>query len=232
VPLPTLRDDQGVVDGSLGDRRHSGTRRIVISVLSGLVGALVAAWFVPWQLTVLIGWDVVAVVAVVWSWSEVWHFDAADTRAYARDEDTSPGAADLVMLAASTVSLIGVAIAFVKANEASDDEELLIKLVGILTILLSWIVVHTVQTFKYADVYYDDPVGGVEFRAQGNEQAPDYRDFAYLAFTVGMTYQVSDTEVTQHKMRRMILWHALLSFVFGAVILATTVNLIASLLNS
>ncbi len=219
-------------DEVVAERRYSGTRRIAISVVSGLVAALVAAWFVPWQLTVLVAWDVVAVVAIVRAWSQVWSFDAAMTRLYARVEDTSRRTADLVMLAASTVSLAGVAVAFLKANRTSDDEELLIKLVGIVTIVLSWLVVHTIQTFKYADVYFDEPVGGIEFRSDGDEEVPDYRDFAYLAFTIGMTYQVSDTEVTQHKMRRMILWHALLSFVFGAVILATTVNLIASLLNN
>lgn len=200
--------------------------------MSGLVAAVVAAWFVPWQLTLLVAWDVVALVVVVRAWSHVWNFTAADTRAYAMVEDTSRATADILLLAASTVSLVGVAVAFVKANEGSRDEELVIKLIGVVTILLSWIVVHTIQTFKYADAYYREPTGGIEFRDRAVEDVPDYRDFAYLAFTVGMTYQVSDTEVTQQRMRRMILWHALLSFVFGAVILATTVNLIANLLNS
>jgi uncharacterized membrane protein len=62
--------------------------------------------------------------------------------------------------------------------------------------------------------------------------APDYRDFAYTAFTVGMTFQVSDTDITSQEMRRAVLRHALLSFLFGAVILATTINVIAGLLNS
>ena len=211
---------------------HSGTRRLVVATVSGLVAALVAAWFVPWQLTVLIAWDVGAVVVVVRAWHHVWNFTSTDTRAFAMSEDTSRPVADLVLLAASTVSLIGVAIAFVKANEGTSNEEIVIKVIGILSILVSWIVVHTIQTFKYADAYYDDPMGGIDFRTKDGEEVPDYRDFAYLSFTVGMTYQVSDTEVTQQRMRRMILWHALLSFVFGAVILATTVNLIANLLNS
>ncbi len=85
---------------------------------------------------------------------------------------------------------------------------------------------------SYAHAYYLDPVGGIDFKAKGDEGDPDYRDFAYVAFTVGMTYQVADTDVTQRTVRHLVLGHALLSFMFGAVILATVVNLIAGLLNS
>jgi len=68
-------------------------------------------------------------------------------------------------------------------------------------------------------------------RLQIERRRTDYLDFAYTAFTVGMTFQVSDTAITQRAMRRTVLRHALLSFLFGAVILATTVNIVASLLN-
>jgi len=219
------------VEGAV-DHRHSGTWRLVVAAVTGVTAALIASWFAPWQLTVLIAWDVAAIVAVVRAWSHVWKFTPADTRAFARIEDTSRGAADLALLAASTISLVGVAIAFVKANDGSAESELLIKLIGIFSILVSWLVVHTILAFKYADQYYGDPIGGIDFKSVDPDPDPDYRDFAYLSFTVGMTYQVADTDVTLRSMRRTVLRHALLSFVFGAVILATTVNLIADLLNS
>jgi uncharacterized membrane protein len=213
-------------------RRHSGRRRLVISAMTGLVAAAIAAAFLPWQLAVLLAWDVAAVVVVVRAWAHVWQFTPVDTHAYATIEDNSRTLADLVLLVASSISLAGVAVAFVKANNSPSDEELMIKLVGILTILLSWVVVHTILAFKYAHAYYREPIGGVNFKSHDLEPDPDYRDFAYLAFTVGMTYQVADTDLTQRKLRHVVLGHALLSFVFGSVILATTVNLIADLLNS
>ena len=89
---------------------------------------------------------------------------------------------------------------------------------------------HTVFAFRYANVYYTEPVGGIDFKTRGHEQ-PDYGDFAYTAFTVGMTFQVSDTDITPHKIRHQVLRHGLLSFLFGAVILATTINVLGSLLN-
>jgi uncharacterized membrane protein len=117
----------------------------------------------------------------------------------------------------------------VKANSSSDAMEIVLRGTGVLTIALSWGVVHTVFALRYARLYYSEPVGGIDFKTKTEQ--PDYRDFAYVAFTIGMTFQVSDTDVTAHKIRRTVLRHALLSFFFGAVILATTVNVIASLLN-
>jgi uncharacterized membrane protein len=227
-----VRDHARMRARGVVDRRHSGTWRIVVAAVAGVAAAAVASWFAPWQLTILLAWDVAAVVAILRAWSHVWHFTSADTRAYATVEDTTRGIADTVLLAASTVSLVGVAVAFLKANGGSTDEEVLIKAIGVVTILVSWLVVHTILAFKYAHQYYGDPVGGINFKSVDRDPDPDYRDFAYLAFTVGMTYQVADTDVTLRAMRRLVLRHALLSFVFGSVILATTVNLIADLLNS
>jgi uncharacterized membrane protein len=213
-------------------RAHSGRRRLALAAISGLAAALVAAWFAPWQLTVLLAWDVAAVVVIVRSWNHVWYRSPEETRAIATVEDDSRTAADLVLVVACTVSLAGVGFAFVKANQESNDHEIAMKLVGIVTILLSWVVVHTVFALRYAHVYYGEPVGGINFKSEDVDREPDYRDFAYLAFTVGMTYQVADTDITHRAMRHVVLRHALLSFMFGAVILATTVNLIANLLNT
>jgi uncharacterized membrane protein len=95
--------------------------------------------------------------------------------------------------------------------------------------VLSWAVVHTVFALRYAHEYYTPPVGGIDFKS--GEYEPDYGDFAYLAFTVGMTFQVSDTDVGSRSVRRTVLRHALISYLFGAVILALVVNVIAGWLN-
>jgi uncharacterized membrane protein len=94
--------------------------------------------------------------------------------------------------------------------------------------VLSWAVVHTVYALRYADLYYGGPPGGIEFNQQ---ELPSYADFAYLAFTVGMTYQVSDTALRTGPIRHTALRHALLSYLFGAVIIAVAINLVANLLR-
>ena len=216
------------------ERRHSGRRRLLWAAVTAVVAAFVASWFFPWQVTVLIAWSVAALVVVVRAWSHVGRFSPGETQTYATIEDNSQAFADLFLLGASLVSLVGVAVAFVKANEVPAHEEIAIKIAGIVTIVLSWLLVHTIYAFTYARLFYTEPVGGIDFKTDEGvaESMPDYHDFAYLSFTVGMTYQVADTDVTQRKLRKAVLRHALLSFMFGAVILATTVNLIANLLNS
>jgi uncharacterized membrane protein len=97
---------------------------------------------------------------------------------------------------------------------------------SVVSIILAWSVVHTVYSLRYAKLYYDGTPGGVEFNT---EEAPCYVDFAYLALTIGMTFQVSDTNLKTTTIRRTALRHALLSYAFGTLIIATTINLIAGL---
>jgi uncharacterized membrane protein len=97
---------------------------------------------------------------------------------------------------------------------------------GVASIVLAWSVVHTVFILRYAKLYYEGEPGGVDFN---EENPPCYTDFAYLALTIGMTFQVSDTNLKSRDIRRTALRHALLSYVFGALIIATTINLIAGL---
>jgi len=95
-------------------------------------------------------------------------------------------------------------------------------------VAVSWLVVHTLFTLRYARLYHSTG-GGVDFN---QDDPPRYLDFAYLAFTIGMTFQVSDTNLTSPAIRAAALRHALLSYLFGAVILATSVNFIVNLSNS
>jgi uncharacterized membrane protein len=93
---------------------------------------------------------------------------------------------------------------------------------------LAWALVHTIFTLRYARSFYSNPVGGIDFN---EDDPPTYLDFAYLALTIGMTFQVSDTNLTTKGIRRVALAHALLSYLFGAVILALVINVVSSLLH-
>ncbi len=105
----------------------------------------------------------------------------------------------------------------------------MLTIAAVVTVLVSWLAVHTDFTLRYAQLYYSPPVGGVDF--DGVEQ-PDYRDFAYLSFTIGMTYQVSDTGLLTTRFRRVLLAHALLSYLFGVVIIASVINVVAGVVDS
>jgi len=203
----------------------------MVAAAFGVLAALVVAWFVPWQLTVLVAWDVTAALVVGTVWLSIRRFTPEETKQFATKEDDSRAGTHLLLLGAALVSLVGVVLAFLKANDGMHRQEVLLEAFGVVTIVCSWLLVHTVFALRYAHVYYTDPEGGIDFKTKGQER-PDYLDFAYTAFTVGMTFQVSDTDVTRREMRHEVLRHGLISFLFGAVILATTINVIASLLNA
>jgi len=132
-----------------------------------------------------------------------------------------------ILVIAATMSLIGVGLTLTKAVQEGGATEFVLTVVAVLTIVVSWAVVHTTYVLRYAHLYYEPPVGGVDF----NDDTPDYRDFAYLALTVGMTYQVSDTDIEQRAIRHTITGHALLSYLFGVVIIAATINIVAGFLS-
>ena len=94
---------------------------------------------------------------------------------------------------------------------------------------LSWTLTHTAFTLRYAHLYYredDEGIGGVDFPGGA---MPTYMDFAYFAFTVGMCFQVSDVQVTSHQIRRAVLLHATMSFLYNTAILAFVLNLVFNL---
>jgi uncharacterized membrane protein len=114
----------------------------------------------------------------------------------------------------------------VKAANSHGAQKTLLLASGIAAIVASWGVVHTVFTLRYAGLFYGGADGGIDFN---EDDKPTYADFAYLAFTIGMTYQVSDTDLTSKAIRHTALRHALMSYLLGTVIIAATINLAAGL---
>jgi uncharacterized membrane protein len=207
----------------------SALQRLLVATAVGLVAAGVVAVLSPWQLAALAGWDGAAGFFVLSVWLSVSRFSPEETRIHATREDNSRVAASLLLLSASVASLVGTGFDLMKAAHAFTGGRVILTVAGILTVALSWGVVHTVFALRYAHEYYTPPVGGIDFKTR--DELPDYHDFAYVAFTVGMTFQVSDTDIQARATRRTVLRHALLAYLFGAVILAVVVNVIATLLN-
>jgi len=192
----------------------------------GAVAGLVAAFLTPWQAVPLIFWDVTALSWVVAAWIHIIGMDAESTSAHATSEDPGRAQADALVLSASVASLIAVLLGLLKAGHSSGGLKVTLLCASIATIIISWAAVHTLFTLRYAGLYYRGPDGGVDFN---DSDPPCYVDFAYLAFTIGMTYQVSDTDLTTKAVRHTALRHALLSYLFGTVIIAATINLASGL---
>lgn len=196
-----------------------------------LIGTVLAV--VAWQYTtpapaLLMGWDGAALIYLVMVWVAVYRMKAEVTARMAGREDPSNPVAEIVVVVASIAALVAVGFALARAGQTTGSTKAWLLTLGSVSVVVSWLVVHTVFMLRYARSYYGEPAGGIEFN---EEDRPAYLDFAYFSFTIGMTFQVSDTNITTKAIRRLALHHALLSYLFGAVILATAINVFASLLR-
>ncbi|HEY8525676.1 MAG TPA: DUF1345 domain-containing protein [Acidimicrobiales bacterium] len=211
-------------------------RRLVVAGAAGAAVGLGLAVAVPWQLALLGAWNAVAVVFLATVLPIVLGADASATRRLAVREDVNRDEARLLLLAASGVSLAAVGFALGLAERQHGADRVVLVAAAALTVVVSWTVVNTIFTLRYAHLYYrgaaptaDTGADPVDFG--GGPGPPDYRDFAYLAFTVGMTYQVSDTNLRDRRIRRAVLVHGLISYLFGVFIVAAGVNVVAGLLG-
>jgi len=181
-----------------------------------------------WDFAPLVGWDVASVVLVASTWSTVGPMDADRTARLAVREEPGRAIADVLLLGASVASLLGVGFIIAAGGQAHGARNAFLVALAIFTVVVSWSVVHTTYMLRYARIYYTGPNGGIQFKTPDDEK-PRYTDFAYVSFTIGMTFQVSDTDLTSKAMRKTALGHALLSYLFGVVIIAVMINLVAGL---
>jgi uncharacterized membrane protein len=200
--------------------------RLAVSAAFGAVAAGLVLAFWDWVYAPSIGWDVTAMIFTGSVWFGIWPMTHDTTAMRATREDASRTTSDLLTLCACVASLAAVAMLLVRANSVHGPDRALLAALGLMSIGVSWLTVHTVFMLRYALLYYTEPVGGVSFNT---DEPPSFRDFAYLAMTIGMTFQVSDTDLKSTAMRATALRHALLSYLFGSLILAAAVNLVAGL---
>ena len=201
--------------------------RLALAVLAGLIAAGGSVMLGGKELAPMVGWDFTVLTFISWVWLTIWPMDAPATKDLACREDPTQASTDALILTAAVASLAAVALVLVSANSAHGVAKAALAGLAILSVGLSWLMLHTLFTLRYALLYYrDKPEGGVDFN---QDDPPRYSDFAYLGFTLGMTFQVSDTDLQTTAIRATALRHALLSYLFGAIILATTINLIAGL---
>jgi uncharacterized membrane protein len=209
-------------------RSASSRDRLLVVLALGIVAGLLTGFLGSWKYSALVGWDAMAALFSLATWLSVRSMNAADTAAHASLEDPSQPVSDILLIAASVASLVAVAVVLATANSAHGSRRWLLAGLAAASVALSWLLIHTLFTLAYARLYHRGDTG-ISFN---QHDPPRYTDFAYLAFTIGMTFQVSDTSIGSSPIRAAALRHALLSYLFGAVILATTVNFVVSLSSS
>lgn len=204
---------------------------LVFRLLAAIpVGVAVWAWASTttwWFYAPAVGWIAGGLVYLISTWYEAYQLrSVVQTKQHAERQRSTRLLTDAIVVVSSLASLVGVG--YVLVGSSKQGAEIAVASgVGVVSIVVAWLAVHTVYSMRYAHIYYSStPPGGVNFNEKTD---PSYVDFFYLAFTIGMTYQVSDTELSSRRLRATALSQALLSYMFGAVILAITINLVASL---
>ncbi len=206
----------------------TGRARVILATILGMIVATATIQTHYQVMSFLWGWDTAALVYLGWTGLTVFRMDPEMTAMQASSEDPDRVTADVIILLASLASLGAIILGLTQVSNAHGSVKILYISTCLLSVILSWALVHFTFTLKYARLFYNNGIRGLDFHGQGD---PSYIDFAYVAFTVGMTFQVSDTDVSSAPMRRSILHHALLSYLFGTVFVATMINLIAGLMK-
>jgi uncharacterized membrane protein len=203
---------------------HGPAVRVLGGTVVGLVATAVAATFGLRWFSFLIGWDVLAATFMAWTWAVIWPFDPEQTSSHAEYEEPGRQTVFGLIIGGALASLVGVGLLLAKAKP--ENFASVAPSIAVASVVISWFAVHTLFALTYAKIYFREmPVGGIDFNT---DQPPRYSDFAYVAYTVGMSFAISDTNLTSSRMRATALKHALMSYLFGSVIVASVVNLIAS----
>ncbi|MGV8979306.1 MAG: DUF1345 domain-containing protein [Cellulomonas sp.] len=199
--------------------------RLAVSFVIGLGAGFVLAPLATWRVGLLAGWMAAAATFVTWMWLTIGRMGVRATRAHAEREDPGRALTDAAVLVASLASLGAVALLLLGDASTVGGKPAQAAL-SLVSVLLAWATVHTMYTTRYARLYYSGVVGGIDFN---QTEPPRYTDFAYLAFTIGMTYQVSDTDLRTTAIRATALRQSLLSYVFGTGFIAAMINLVVGL---
>ena len=218
---------------------HTPWKGRVVGFGSAFAGALVVVLFAPSWLVgterAVAAYDVGAILLISILWSVGMHSHPKDTQCRAAVEDPGRNAVLFLVIVsviggmASAISIIGKGPHVHSANEKT-----IVYALGLSAVFLGWSMIHTLFTFRYAHLYYYDDDGDNEadrgLTFPGTDMPNDY-DFAYFSFVVGMTFQVSDVQITDSGVRRVVLLHGLISFVYNSAILALVINLVSGLIH-
>jgi len=183
----------------------------------------------------IVTWDVFALTFLVLAWLTILTTPPHAIRSRAQEQDVSRTLVFIFVVLAACAGLFAVGFLFFADKDIHRPHFLLYLLLSAVAVISSWLLVHTVFGLRYAHTYYGDPDGpaGPRQHAGGlifpGDRSPDYMDFAYFSCVIGMTFQVSDVQITSRELRQLVLLHGMLSFGFNTVILALAINTIATM---
>ena len=211
--------------------RLGAEQRLAAALAVAIVSYVAQPDSVSWHTRLVASWDTGTVVYLLLAWLIIGCADAQSTRAHALAQDTSGYIIFLFVVAAACASIVAIGFVVATIHGLAFWPKTWHLALTIIALISSWLLIQTVFAFHYARRYYRDELqekadsGGLAFPGGGD---PDYMDFAYYSFVVGMTSQTSDVQATSRAIRQMTLLHGVLAFIFNIAVLALSINTIAS----
>lgn len=205
--------------------------RLGISIVVSVVVLLTLPSTLLLRLRLVAGWDAFALTALTLIWLTILKLEPAHIRKVAQTEDPSRTVSLILILFGATAALLAVLVLLQSSMTMQYMGKLTAIALALSAVMLAWFLIHTVFTLKYAHIYYgaDEKPGGVEF--PDGDDCPEYLDFAYFAFVIGMTAQTSDVTITSREMRRSVLLHGIVSFGFNTAVVALSIGTLTTLLQ-
>ena len=218
-------------EGNIFLRMHPLERILLSLGMSVITFLFIRNSHLNWVLNVTALWDAFAFAFISISWVVFFTRSVPEIMKQANKDDGSRLFVLISILVTAFASLFTVLLLMI-SKDRSGNHQVLTVLLSTVGMMLSWAMVHTIFTFHYAHIYYDlgknDTPGGTGLDFP-REKKPDYVDFAYFAFVIGMTFQVSDVAINSRQIRRTALAHGLLAFALNTFVVALTINLVAGL---
>ncbi|MBA4198942.1 MAG: DUF1345 domain-containing protein [Chitinophaga sp.] len=211
----------------------SGLKKLLLCILLSLVVYVTLSLLkIDLNSRVILAWDTFCLCMILLSWILFFTTTPDELCLIVDKQDDGLKVIFMIVIIAVCFSLFGSLLLLFSKGESSFNK-IFHTIVSLSPVLLSWLLLHTTFATRYAHLYHDhnklntgSNVGGVDFPTK---EHPDYLDFAYFSFVIGMTFQVSDVQVNSRVIRRFVLMHSLISFVFNTIIVALTINTIAGL---
>lgn len=226
----------------MNERSHKGWRhqlasvraatRIVIALIASVATAMLLPSSLPSEMRAVAAWDGFALVALLLTWLTILTLRPLDICTLARREDNSRLVSMVIVILGAAASLLAVLVLLQESQTMQSTQKTQAIILALSAVALAWLLIHTIFTLRYAHLYYDAPEHSKPLEFPGDDDLPDYLDFAYFAFVVGMTAQTSDVAVRRRNIRRAVLLHGVVAFAFNTAVVALSIGVLTTLLSS
>jgi uncharacterized membrane protein len=218
--------------------RLDAHHKLYIALAAGLIAFLLAIGAFSKPVHIMVTWLAYCLTSLSLSWITILSSHPAEVKHEVHAQDSSRTLIFLFAVAAAFVSLFAILILLQGTGQQTKSDLTAHILLSLASVISSWWLVHTTFTLRYAHLYYcniEHDLKGKNQKPEGlefpNEKEPDYLDFTYFSFVIGMTFQVSDVQITSKRIRRLALMHGVLAFAFNTVIVALSINIVAGLMQ-